>query len=94
MIVAPVVNKLAGSEANLADPKENLAENYDNMAETGSNLAGQNDNLAGASRGHNGTVTESLNETSPNEMQSEVNDLAETPKNANEEDNQMPPQAA
>ena len=94
MIVAPVVNKLADSEANLADSKENLAENYDNMAETGSNLAGQNDNLAGASRGHNGTVTESLNETSPNEMQSEVNDLAETPKNANEEDNQMPPQAA
>ncbi len=94
MIVAPVVNRLAGSEANLADSKENLAGNYDNMAETGSNLAGQNDNLAGASRGHNGTVTESLNETSPNENQSEVNDLAETPKNANEEDNQMPPQAA
>ena len=94
MIVAPVVNKLAGSEANLADSKDNMAGNYDNMAETGSNLAGQNDNLAGASRGHNGTVTESPIETLPNEMPNEVNDLAETPKNANEEDNQMPPKAA
>ena len=87
MIVAPVVNKLAGSVGNLAG-------NYENMAETGSNLAGQNDNLAGASRGQNGTFADSPNETSPNEMQIEVNDLAETPENANEEGNEMPPKAA
>ena len=87
MIVAPVVNKLAGSVANIAG-------NYDNMAENGSNLAGQNDNLAGASRCHNGTFADSPNDTSPNEMQSEVDDLAETPKNANEEGQEMPPKAA
>ena len=94
MIVAPVVNKLAGSVANLADSKENLAGNCGNMAETGSNLAGQNDNLAGASRGHNGTFADCPNETLPNENESEVNDMAETPKNANEEGNEMPPKAA
>ena len=94
MIVAPVVNKLAGSVASMADSKENMTGNYGNMAETGSNLAGASDNLAGTSRGHNGTFADSVNETLPNEMQSEVNDLAETPKNANEEGNEMPPKAA